>query len=106
MVLDHVFTSLPHEVDAVTASIFPDNVASEKLLKKLWFLYDHSLENGMQVSLVVFPDISGLTELNHFLGKVYRLGKDRWFKRKAGKEAPSKKDVKEEEASEADVEDA
>jgi RimJ/RimL family protein N-acetyltransferase len=72
LVLDHVFTSLPHEVDAVTASIFPDNVASEKLLKKLWFLYDHSLDNGMQVGLLgCFEAESSLTgrwRSNRFIG--------------------------------------
>lgn len=65
LVLNHLFTELRHPVDAVTASIFAENVASERLLKKLGFSYDHSLENGMQV---------------------YRLGKDKWMKRTQSKD--------------------
>lgn len=57
LAIDHLFTSMRNPAEAVEAHIIPQNVASERLLKKLGFRYDHSLENGMQA---------------------YRLGKEAW----------------------------
>lgn len=91
LVLEHLFKELRHPVEAVTASIFPDNVASEGLLKKLWFTYDHSLQNGMQV---------------------YKLSKERWARRRAQMtkdiktEAPKEEEAKKKADDDEDVEDA